>query len=891
MRVRSIYKDYFIHYIYFILSVGEQHGWQFISNTDIIKNSMSNSTSISASNSGRASSSSKIYLLSYAHLISPNNSSANPNFMKISYEYSSNVNRSIKATNNNTTNTGSMVGIPKVRCWTLCNNEAKGKCNSTNDSINIPGETIICRNNLLTDLARGYITNIVKIIETETGKRVCNLDVVVLVQDITNTSTTTSTITNVSSIANTYKLWLHHTAHLHMIYKNNVNLNVEALSTCSNSMNTASATSIASIYIKPSKFCGGDFCQYLSFTEDNSAGGSSAAVMDGMNALVEDDTDFDIKEESQRAIVRHRRPSLDSNIDGEVAISSSMEPVHVIDPTVAASLSNKQTTNPTSSNASSNGSTSSVYNIVALKEHTVLNRSVASAREEMLAVESIEDSYNSTSNSNSSASDRMLVDMKERLAKIWPMNVVRYYLTFRGCGTTSAGGSGGISKHHRLGKLSVVASKAPLGTNITNTSQMVLGTTSSTTSAIDGSTISSSGKLAPSFSAPISSTVVDEEVDNRKWFTYHHNYIYVCESCYIVYNILDKHRNKRLKSIVSTNASNKIYCKEEERDLERRIFDQRKLCSKLSRPRSFPDDLLYSSTANNNGTGKLKKITKPRNLPPLHPSSGTNDHLLQREPSLVQHIIKKPAYVPDPNTFSQSMMEEIENQWRRATEANNNINYKLKMEEMLPPLPKVQPVGDTRKPKVQVGDYSAERLLHPWQREFQRMKKLMYSGNNGGNPSNTNNVSGGGDSAETNWNSGLNSSTISSSSSYTSTNHQTSNANHGSADNAAYDPFAEMIGLGSRGSNTISGVGSMNYRPSTQHNNSRQNLLSPLNGSTSSGRESSSGSRKLRTATSTTNTTTTSTIYEEHHDEEEDDEEEEEVGAQLGWNPFVLTIN
>lgn len=66
----------------------------------------------------------------------------------------------------------------------------------------------------------------------------------------------------------------------------------------------------------------------------------------------------------------------------------------------------------------------------------------------------------------------------------------------------------------------------------------------------------------------------------EKWFTFQHSTSRVCESCYQVYSELDKHRNTRLLAMYTKP---KPLTTEEGRELEKKIFQQRKSCSKLSK--------------------------------------------------------------------------------------------------------------------------------------------------------------------------------------------------------------------------------------------------------------------------------------------------------------------
>lgn len=273
----------------------------------------------------------------------------------------------------------------------------------------MPSDAVICRNPALIESGRAFAQRLVRIIETETGRRVKQLQVIAMCVDGV--------------------LWLHHLQEVSIVHRHVSNtVNVNALMSDSNSLmsSLSLATSLANIYLKPFAFCSGDFCKYL---QGN-----------GMDSLEEED--FDVKVEAQRAVGRHRRVQQADEVKGE-------EEAYEFDPHAIASTASVA--------FDAKSSIAQLQTVIAHKEHQILNKSLTSAREEMLSVESIEQQFNGTDQSTA-----QMVDMKERLGAIWPMHIVKWWL---GVGQNQR-------KNPRYGRLSLVASKAPRGVNITNTANI-----------------------------------------------------------------------------------------------------------------------------------------------------------------------------------------------------------------------------------------------------------------------------------------------------------------------------------------------------------------------------------------------------------------------------------
>eukprot|EP01039_Chlorochromonas_danica_P006686 gene6686-7392_t len=746
---------------------------------------------------------------------------------------------------------GGDMGKPRIRCWTLCDEVAvgrslqpagHGKENSSEQSLEelkavLPSHQVICRNAPLVKNAKDSILRLVKIVEAESGQRVGQLSAIYLLQD-----------SNGAGEEAGMRLWLHHVDKVSLLQGHRgqgaVMMSASALissaaSAASSIASFAAANqSVAQLLLKPSLQCAGDFCSYLTNNEEGRAASPSH----------EDDL-FDIKTESLRAIQRHRRLRLaSSNADGEggAAVEEEEEEQQQVYSMQPAVLRSNQQPSDNSSAASLAGGSSSLLSqeglarLVPRKEFSVLNKSIANAREEMVAVERIETDFNSNCSVGEGKDESSrLLEMKERLAAVWPPNIARWWL--------AAGRFLRRVRGVRLGRVAAVTSRAPPSTNLANTAQVLRLTSSSAPAAVGRKpqTLAPLASSAAEVSAGMQSG--DAQSEETKWFVFHHAASHVCEACYLVYRELDKHRNSRLRAIAkqtSAAAASSSSSREEDREIERRIFSQRRACTHLSRPKVTSNSSSSSSMLPSNSVGFKKKKVRVRDLPPLPANSSSMPSLAveEQQPRLVQHLLRRPikSYTADSTTSEESAA--LAHAWRQATE----------------PPPQLVPVRHTRpsqaeeeSKKVNVDGYTAERLLHPWQRDFQKMKKMIFGGG------------GGADSA--------------------------SSPSRGTTEGEGrddLDPFASMIGLGSRtnsaqldDSRAAMGSADQFSRPSTQ-----QSRLGSAKNELFRGRSwlgSAQGSLSH-------------TIAEEEHGEEdehrEEDEEDDEEEEALGWNPFVLNL-
>lgn len=144
--------------------------WSYVTSPD-------SATNIIQSSSGKAA------LLSYAHLVPPNftpspETPPHSSFLRVDYDYIFNLDQS-KAKGNDS-------GEARMRFWSLCNAQAMGKAQSPTAQVmqKLPADLLVCRNQTLCGLGARALKQFLKIIETDTGRRVTRLSLVFFVQDL-----------------------------------------------------------------------------------------------------------------------------------------------------------------------------------------------------------------------------------------------------------------------------------------------------------------------------------------------------------------------------------------------------------------------------------------------------------------------------------------------------------------------------------------------------------------------------------------------------------------------------------------------------------------------------------------------------------------------------------
>lgn len=538
--------------------------------------------------------------------------------------------------------------------------------------------------------------------------------------------------------------------------------------------------SVLSAFLKPNAICCGDFCDYHSSSSSSSSGShSSSAEGIALSILGDDYEDFDIKSETRRAMKQNKllNESM-QRMNGISSAEKSQRPTHAVqgeendDENVdfnrtnsTSSLSNNSNNN--NNNSSSHHSGSIVKNLaqtLPTKQREVLNRSIALARVEMDEIVAIENNLYAlqhslghkahSQHSSAAESTAAMSSARERIASLWPLPIAKWFL--------SHGKS--MFRNHRLGKVRLFGDSLSLqqqqqqnqqhlqqnntakenawmhrslsAPNPLNNYQQLPTTTSSTSSATDDSRVNFlSG--TESFARHHGTSLNPQELHESRWFSFHHTAVSVCEHCYQVYKQLDKHRaaaEKRQRQAQKCIAEEQMT--EEERrardkQIEARIFQQRKLATKLSQHKQY-ESATAAATVNTTLLPPLppRRFTKKRDPHEAPDSRAVYNY--HRDSSLVKHLFEKPAERPPAGDGGGD--DHIEELWKSAVEPSSSSSgsngsssssaHKMTFHEM-------NVIKNSNKPVVLVDSnnldsYTAERLLHPWQRELQRMKKLVH---------------------------------------------------------------------------------------------------------------------------------------------------------------------
>jgi hypothetical protein len=208
----------------------------------------------------------------------------------------------------------------------------------------------------------------------------------------------------------------------------------------------------------------------------------------------------------------------------------------------------------------------------------------------------------------------------------------------------------------------------------------------------------------------------DNNIDNdfaaNKRFSYTFINVNVCEMCYFVYTMIKQHRKGierrkelELKEIRERSLGTIDQRRDRDRNIERQMFQQRRLATRLSKCKSAPSEVETIDRAQRPlDSYRHWKISTRHNgiLVDKSHSRSIAEHILNRK-------ITKQDLLPTNDPFQL--------QWELA------IDRKPALPSL--PLPKLRPAisNKEKKPVIDTTNYDALRLLHPWQRELQQLKQ------------------------------------------------------------------------------------------------------------------------------------------------------------------------
>jgi hypothetical protein len=203
--------------------------------------------------------------------------------------------------------------------------------------------------------------------------------------------------------------------------------------------------------------------------------------------------------------------------------------------------------------------------------------------------------------------------------------------------------------------------------------------------------------------------------ERNKWFSWYYSQVKVCESCYFIYQELESFRQNKTKELQrNARFESEEYKmtaeqrREKDREIERRIFQQRKLMTRLSKCKSAPslgenDNTQESLRSGNNDHAMPWKVSTRFNAESLH------------KRSIADHIMNKPI---DHMRSNDTDDIDVLRRWEQMT----TIPEKPK----LPPLRAVS--KKPSKKMVNTNNYTANHLLHPWQRELGKLRQDVSNG-------------------------------------------------------------------------------------------------------------------------------------------------------------------
>jgi hypothetical protein len=248
-----------------------------------------------------------------------------------------------------------------------------------------------------------------------------------------------------------------------------------------------------------------------------------------------------------------------------------------------------------------------------------------------------------------------------------------------------------------------------------------------------------------------------DSVSENKWFAVQFSQAQVCEHCYNIYQQLEKHRilrNEKLKKnkiLLLDSLLNSEEKKLRDRQLEKKIFEQRKSISKLTKTKSAPSSLQQEqSNHHQHGTNQKKRMRRSSRglLPPLpwnlaakstDPENQQqqqldlemNEQYFQSSSGISKHIMNRnPVPIPSKPYESEeeekrkanAQFEEMRRNYENSLQ--NNFSFKPTINEPLKPV----------KPGIDIKDYNPEHLLHEWHRDMKRLRTIIHEKKASNNP-------------------------------------------------------------------------------------------------------------------------------------------------------------
>lgn len=589
------------------------------------------------------------------------------------------------------------IGLDNVKCFLLADSSLSGYAMppSLSSSTTSSYKELPCRNKSVIALVREFCERLVKILSrgAEDSLRIRKFSMIILLQNFTNTNASASGPT----------IWLHHVSEI-IFYDCNLSRDPSSGRTNphlagSVMSNVSSISNFSKSRKQPFSRCLGDFCGYQLQQDDRSNTSSRNDHLSHVDSILEMIfDDGDIHRESHRAIQRHKRTN-DSSFD----IANDSDQLKL---PRASSDDDQDTDNiPQPVDAgedmirsqSDSSLLSKSRQLLKHKHHRdrrnkIVYKTICVTREEMAELSRIDQQLMTLFQP---VNFDEIIQLRKSIEEVWPLDIARYYYN-------------------------VLKDQSPSHFNRSDVSE-------ATTLASFGSVGKLPSVLQRQLQLLQQSRSDDSEsaaggVEENKWFSHYFSSVEVCESCYLVYQQLEIYRNSRNNKLLREKIiQREAVLSEEERklkdqEIERKIFAQRKLMTKLSLPaKHFSSEVQSNQNVSQPIVKRRAKVGQPR---------------LSSNALTFHHIMRKSAVpIPTPATSLATVdEEEVENrkdeislkfeEMRRLKEAREESKYTFQP-TILTPLP-------TQSKKVSTKDYTADHLLHSWHRDMNRLRSLIH---------------------------------------------------------------------------------------------------------------------------------------------------------------------
>jgi hypothetical protein len=712
------------------------------------------------------------------------------------------------------------IAIQNLKCFLLVDSSIKGYAvapsegnqSKKNERLQLPFKEVPCRNKIILEIAKDYSSRLLRILEfnalTGLKRKIQKIAFHVLLEDLSKELHSSSGAT---SSAPNFQLWLHSFEEIQ--FESSLFPIDDTLAACSegNLSAISSFTSSASkkkINSNQVFQCPGDFCCYhpidqASFLKNSSSAPRRTAAMNTANIMEMIFEDIDIKTESQNAIRRHKRDENEGYEDDDLKEGEEERQEQVEEEGADGdemnhhqrSTSDDMSQDPEHSVTSQSISTqkksiksksSSIILAKNEKKLKILFKSISLAREEMVKLEALEKKI---SHLFQPVNYQEVLEIKNVLLEIWPIEIAKYWFmegkhhfieTRSKHQQPQSISSGSLFSQHSFQSRrhrSMSSDNLSISSNPSTVSSVVsqigklpsllqekMNLLNEFHDKFDESLLTKPYTAQPGQNNNHSDdTPVADDISDNKWFAIYYSQVHVCENCYQIYLQLDKnrdHRNLKLKrnkiqeqdSIMT--AEEKL---EKDREIEKKIFQQRKLMSKLSKSKSAPSSLqqqnsissgIASLPQNSSIKGKSKsKKSLPRGglLPPMpwqlaQPSLSTlsthqeDDNYSQQSHQQQQAI--QEAYFQNSSSIAKHMMNrnpvpipnrphESEDEKRKAEIAFEEMRRNLEKSQEYSFKPMIIEKKEV-KPTVKAKDYNPEHLLHEWHRDMKRLRSLIH---------------------------------------------------------------------------------------------------------------------------------------------------------------------